>query len=93
MKGKDDIKSISYVKAHATEILMQVNETQRPLYITQNGSAKAVVVDAESYEKMKRTIAMLKLMAIGEKEIENGDFIEHSKVFEKIEKDNPWLKK
>jgi hypothetical protein len=41
----------------------------------------------------KKAVALLKLFALGEQEIENGDFVEQSKVFEKIEKENPWLKK
>lgn len=93
MKIKEDIKPISYVKAHATEVLMQVNETQRPLYVTQNGNAKAVIVDAETYESMKKTISMLKLIAMAEKDIEAGNLIGQDDVFSKIEKENPWLKK
>jgi prevent-host-death family protein len=93
MKIKEDIKPISYVKTHTTEVLMQVNETQRPLYVTQNGTAKAVIVDAETYESMKKTIAMLKLIAMAEKDIEAGNLINQDEVFEKIEKENPWLKK
>lgn len=93
MKIKEDIKPISYVKAHATEVLMQVNETQRPLYVTQNGTATAVIIDAESYESMKKTIAMLKLITIAEKDYKNGNMIGSEKVFAEIERENPWLKK
>ncbi len=55
MKIKEDIRSISYIKANAADILKQVNKTHRPIYITQNGEAKAVLLDAESYEKILST--------------------------------------
>ncbi len=93
MKIKEDIKPISYVKAHATEVLMQVNETQRPLYVTQNGTAKAVIIDTGTYESMKKTIALLKLIALAEKDIEAGRLVDQDEVFARIEKENPWLKK
>ncbi len=69
MNSKEDIRTISYVKSHAADILMQVNETQRPVYVTQNGEAKAVVIDPESYYKMKTALGLLKLTAQGEKDL------------------------
>jgi len=51
MKIKEDIRPISYVKAHAADILNQVNKTHRPIFVTQNGEAKAVLIDSDSYEK------------------------------------------
>ena len=50
MKIKEDIRPISYVKAHAADMLEQVNKTRRPVFVTQNGEAKAVLLDSESYE-------------------------------------------
>ena len=72
MNGKEDIRPISYVKAHAAEILDQVNETQRPVYITQSGEARAVLLDPASYEKMKKALGLLKLLAQGERDIAEG---------------------
>jgi prevent-host-death family protein len=63
MHSKEDIRSISYVKSHAADIVLQVNETQRPVYVTQNGEAKAVLLDPQSYEKMKKALGLLKLAA------------------------------
>ena len=72
MNSKEDIRSISYVKANAAEILDQVNETQRPVYITQSGEARAVLLDPASYEKMKKALGLLKLLAQGERDIAEG---------------------
>ncbi|MBU7006004.1 type II toxin-antitoxin system Phd/YefM family antitoxin [Phosphitispora fastidiosa] len=72
MNIKEDIRPISYIKANAAEILEQVNETHRPVYVTQNGEARAVLLDPESYEKMKKAIGLLKLLAQGESDIVEG---------------------
>ena len=72
MNSKEDIRPISYVKAKAAEILDQVNETRRPVYVTQNGEARAVLLDPDSYEKMKKALGLLKLLAQGERDITEG---------------------
>jgi prevent-host-death family protein len=72
MNSKEDIRPVSYVRINAAEILEQVNETQRPVYITQNGEAWAVLLDPASYEKMKKALGLLKLLAQGERDIAEG---------------------
>lgn len=86
MISKEDIRPISYVKTHAAEILNQVNETHRPVYVTQNGDAKAVLIDTESYEKMNKAINLLKIVAQGEKEIQEKKYRKQEDVFASIEK-------
>ncbi len=68
MNIKQDIRPISYIKSHTADALKQVNESKRPIYITQNGIAKAVLVDSESYESMQKALGILKLLALGEKD-------------------------
>jgi len=72
MKLSERIKPISYFKAHAAEIVRQINEVREPYIITQNGEAKAVVMDIDAYEETQETLALLKLLAMGEKEVEEG---------------------
>lgn len=84
MKLKEDIKPISYIKANAANILNQVNKTHRPIFITQNGEAKAVLIDSESYENMKDALGLLKLISYGEKDIRDGNVIKHNEVFSRI---------
>ena len=55
MKIKEDIKPISYIKAHAADILNQVNKTRRPIFVTQNGEAKAVLQDIKEYEALNES--------------------------------------
>ncbi len=85
MDSKRDIRPISYVKAHAPEILHQVQETRRPLYITQNGEAKAVFLDTESYEKMTKAIGLLKLLTQGERDIAEGRTQSQEELFLEME--------
>ena len=66
------IKPISYLKAHAAEILRTLGNRQGPLIITQNGEAKAVMQDIGSYEQMQETLALLKILALGNRQVEAG---------------------
>ena len=72
MKLSSQIKPISYLKAHAAEIVRKLNEHQEPLIITQNGEAKVVIQDIESYEQGQETMALLKILALGNCQIEEG---------------------
>ena len=69
MKISTDIKPISFLKSKAADMLKQVNETHRPIIITQNGEPRAVLQDPESYENMRNTIGLMKLISLGEEDI------------------------
>jgi prevent-host-death family protein len=66
------VKPISYLKAHAADVLLDLAERREPMVITQNGEAKAVVQDVASYEETQETLALLKLIALGNRDIEAG---------------------
>jgi prevent-host-death family protein len=72
MKLSRQVKSISYLKAHAAEIVRNLGEQREPLVITQNGEAKVVMQDIESYEQIQETMALLKILALGNRQIEEG---------------------
>ncbi|MEO1244365.1 MAG: type II toxin-antitoxin system Phd/YefM family antitoxin [Pseudomonadota bacterium] len=72
MKLSSQIKPISYLKAHAAELVRDLNNRQEPLVITQNGEAKAVMLDVKSYEDSQEMLALLKLLAIGNRQVEEG---------------------
>ena len=72
MKLSSRIKPISYLKAHAAEVVRTLGDRQEPLIITQNGEAKVVVQDIDSYERMQETVALLKILALGNRQIEAG---------------------
>ena len=72
MKLSSQIRPISYLKAHAAEIVRTLAAQGEPLVITQNGEAKAVVQDIRSYEQTQETLALLKILALGGRQIEAG---------------------
>jgi prevent-host-death family protein len=63
------IKPISYLKANAAEVLENLAEVREPMIITQNGEAKAVIQDIASYEQTQETLALLKILALGKRQV------------------------
>ena len=84
MRLADRIKPISYLKEHADEMADTVGELQEPFILTQDGEAKAVLQDIHSYEKMQETLALLKLLAIGQRQVEAGHVMPVSEAFAKL---------
>jgi prevent-host-death family protein len=81
----NDIKPVTYLKSKAADLLNQINETQRPVIITQNGEPRAVLQDPVSYENMRNAIGMLKLISQGEGDIRSGQTKPQEKMFDEIE--------
>jgi prevent-host-death family protein len=65
MRYSSQVKPISYLKANAAEVLTHIAEQREPLVITQNGEAKAVLQDVASFEETQETLALLKILALG----------------------------
>jgi prevent-host-death family protein len=72
VRYSSQVKPISYLKANAAEVLTQLAENREPLVITQNGEAKAVLLDLASFEETQETLALLKVLALGQQEVEAG---------------------
>jgi prevent-host-death family protein len=72
MRYSTQIKPISYLKANAAEVLQELTEQRKPLVITQNGEAKAVLQDVASYEETQETLALLKILALGNQQLAQG---------------------
>jgi prevent-host-death family protein len=85
MNISTDIKPVTYLKARAADLLKQINETHRPVIITQNGEPRAVLQDPKSYENMRNAIGILKLISQGEGDIRNGRVKSQENVFKDIE--------
>lgn len=80
-----DIKPISYLKAHTAEILRYVEESRTPVVVTQNGEAKAVIVDVESYQKTLNAINLAKIISLGEMDIRSGRTVSHEEAKKQFE--------
>ena len=84
MKLSTQIKPISYLKAHAAEIVRELGEKREPLVITQNGEAKVVIQDIESYEQNQEAMALLKILALGMRQIEKGKVLPAEDVIKRL---------
>jgi prevent-host-death family protein len=72
VRYSSQVKPISYLKANAAEVLTRLAEDRQPLVITQNGEAKAVLQDVASFEETQETLALLKILALGQQDVEAG---------------------
>ncbi len=86
MNLREDIRPVTYLKNQAADVLKQINETQRPMIITQNGEPKAVLQDPVSYEHMRNAISLLKLISQGEDDIKQGKVRSQEDIFSDLEK-------
>lgn len=75
MKMATRVRPLSYLKAHASEILRGLGEDGSPLVITVNGEAKAVLQDIHGYEQTQETLALLKILALGQQQVSNGEVV------------------
>ncbi|MBR7745915.1 type II toxin-antitoxin system Phd/YefM family antitoxin [Undibacterium baiyunense] len=87
MRFSERVKPISYFKDNAAKAIAEMTETHEPLIITQNGEATCAIQDFKSYEDTKNTMALLKILALGRKQIEEGQFKPAREVFAKIDKE------
>ncbi len=86
MQLSETIKPISFLKSKTADVINSVNENRQPIIITQNGEAKAVIQDIKSYESLRNSISLLKLIIQGEEDIQNGNVIPQDEMFENLEK-------
>ena len=84
MNLRSDIRPISYVKSNAAEMLRQVNDTHNPILITQNGEARAVLLDTETYQEMKDALGLMKLISHSEKDIADNRTVDHQSAMDDI---------
>ena len=85
MQIVNDIKPVTYLKSKTADVLKYINETHRPMIITQNGEAKAVIQDPKSYEDMKNALAIMKLLSFAEEDIRRGNLHSEEEVFDSVE--------
>ncbi len=91
MKLSQDLKPVSYFKNNMAEVIRKLNQNQGTMNITQNGEAKAALIDIKAYEDLQETLTMLELIAQGNKNLTEGRFRPADQVLdefeERIEKD------
>lgn len=72
MRYSSQVKPISYLKANAAEVLSHLAEKREPMVITKHGEAKAVLQDVASFEETQETLALLKILALGNQDVAAG---------------------
>jgi prevent-host-death family protein len=72
MRYSTQIKPISYLKANAAEVLIDLAQQRKPMIITQHGEAKAVLQDVVSFEETQETLALLKILALSNQDVASG---------------------
>jgi prevent-host-death family protein len=91
MKLSQDLKPVSYLKNNMAKVIRKLNENQGTMIITQNGEAKAALIDIKAYEDLQETLAMLEMIARGNKSVTEGRYRPAEEVLneleERIEKD------
>lgn len=84
MRYSTQVRPISYLKANAAEVLAQLTQQRQPMVITQNGEARAVIQDVASFEETQETLALLKILALGNQEVEAGKVKPVAKIFAQL---------
>ena len=84
MRLAEQIKPISYLKSHAAQIVRELDNGEEPLIITQNGEAKAVVQGIKAYEATQEAMALLKILALGNRQIEDNKVIPAAEAISRI---------
>lgn len=82
----EDIKPISYFKAHASEVIKDVSDNRKTLIITQNGEAKVIVQDIRSFEQSQESLALLKILALSTNNLKEGRIKPLKTSFDDLEK-------
>ena len=86
MQLSQTIKPISYLKSKTADVINSVNESKQSIIITQNGEAKAVIQDIKSYESLRNSLSLLKLIVQSEEDIRNNNVTPQNEMFEHLEK-------
>ena len=84
MKPSERIQPIGYLTTHASEVFGSLSEGGEPFIITQDGEAKAVLLDYDSYERTRQTLVLLKILALGNKQIEEGKVVSADQAVQRI---------
>jgi prevent-host-death family protein len=86
MSQRESIKPITYLKNNAAELVREVNEDGRTVTITQNGEAKVVVMGVDAYDRWRSALALMKLLAQGEADVQTGRTVGTEATFKRARK-------
>jgi len=67
-------------------MIRQVGDNKNPIIVTQNGEAKAVILDVDSYQNLVNAVNLMKIISIGDRDIKNGKVVTHEDLKKKVSK-------
>lgn len=82
---KPQSMSIDEFQANTDEVLAQIAESRKPMVLTQNGEAVAVVRDIAAYEQDQEAVALLAALAMGQRQIAEGKVRAAEEVFAQLD--------
>jgi prevent-host-death family protein len=85
--ARRDVRPITQLKNRTADLVREVSEEGRPITITQNGEAKVVLMDVENYDRWRSSMALLKLLALGELDVEHGRTVKQTEAFRRARKE------
>ena len=84
MKLSDDVKPVTYMKNHSSELVAEVRMNRRPMVVTQHGEPKVVIMDVQSYDEMQEALMMLRILSLSQAELQQGKGIPQEEAFRRI---------
>jgi antitoxin YefM len=75
---REDVRPLSEVRAQIAAVVEQVQDTHRPVILTQRGRSAAVLLDVETYEGILEELELLRDIRAAEQEIAAGQGVAHS---------------
>jgi prevent-host-death family protein len=89
MRVEHDIKPVTYMKTRAAQLLRRVDESRRPVIITQSGEPRGVLIDYATYEELRKATLLMRLIAQGEADVRAGRLVSSEKVFKSLRRRLP----
>lgn len=78
------LRSVTYLRTHADDMVRDVSEGGAPYFITRYGKPQMVLRNLEEYERDQETLALLKTLAMGTVEVGNGEYLPANEVFAEL---------
>lgn len=78
LRVDEDIRPLSDFRAGIASFVKQINETHRPMVLTQRGRGVAVLVGVHEYQKMQQRLELLEDIYRAEAQIEAGEGVSHA---------------
>jgi antitoxin YefM len=72
-----DVRPLSEFRARVASFVQQVNETRRPMLLTQRGRGVAVLIDVREFEAMQERLELLEDVRAAQQQFSAGKGIPH----------------